>query len=42
MSSHAVSDGASNGENEADGLGDLSWISGVTDLNQEDIFERYV
>ncbi|KAF3649170.1 Phosphoinositide phosphatase SAC1 [Capsicum annuum] len=39
VSSHAVSDGASNGENEADGLGDLSWISGVTDLNQEDIFE---
>ncbi|KAM3238462.1 phosphatidylinositol-3-phosphatase SAC1 isoform X1 [Capsicum annuum] len=42
VSSHAVSDGASNGENEADGLGDLSWISGVTDLNQEDIFERYL
>ncbi|PHT50672.1 Phosphoinositide phosphatase SAC1 [Capsicum baccatum] len=39
VSSHAVSNGASNGENEADGLGDLSWISGVTDLNQEDIFK---
>ncbi|KAM3305969.1 phosphatidylinositol-3-phosphatase SAC1 isoform X1 [Capsicum chacoense] len=42
VSSHAVSNGASNGDNEADGLGDLSWISGVTDLNQEDIFERYL
>ncbi|KAM3237863.1 hypothetical protein P3S67_012300 [Capsicum chacoense] len=42
VSSHAVSNGASNGENEADGLGDLSWISGVTDLNQEDIFKRYL
>ncbi|XP_060197956.1 phosphatidylinositol-3-phosphatase SAC1 [Lycium barbarum] len=40
--SHAVSNGASNGENEVDGLGDLSWISGVPDLNQEDIFERYL
>ncbi|XP_055835932.1 phosphatidylinositol-3-phosphatase SAC1 [Solanum dulcamara] len=42
VSSHAVSNGASNGENEVDGLGDLSWISGVPDLNQEDIFERYL
>ncbi|KAK4341130.1 hypothetical protein RND71_039631 [Anisodus tanguticus] len=40
--SHAVSIGPSNGENEVDGLGDLSWISGVPDLNQEDIFERYL
>ncbi|MCD7447476.1 Phosphoinositide phosphatase sac1 [Datura stramonium] len=40
VSSHAVSNGPSNGENEVDGLGDLSWISGVPDLNQEDIFER--
>jgi len=41
LSSHAVPNGASNGENEVDGLGDLTWISGVPDLNQEDIFERY-
>ncbi|XP_049344841.1 phosphatidylinositol-3-phosphatase SAC1 isoform X2 [Solanum verrucosum] len=42
LSSHAVLNGASNGENEVDGLGDLTWISGVPDLNQEDIFERYL
>ncbi|KAL3353875.1 hypothetical protein AABB24_018514 [Solanum stoloniferum] len=42
LSSHAVLYGASNGENEVDGLGDLTWISGVPDLNQEDIFERYL
>ncbi|XP_015058603.1 phosphoinositide phosphatase SAC1 [Solanum pennellii] len=42
LSSHAVPNGVSNGENEADGLGDLTWISGVPDLNQEDIFERYL
>ncbi|KAL3324252.1 hypothetical protein AABB24_038437 [Solanum stoloniferum] len=42
LSSHAVPNGASNGENEVDGLGDLTWISGVPDLNQEDIFERYL
>lgn len=41
VSTHAVSNGALNGENEVDGLGDLSWISAVPDLNQEDIFERY-
>lgn len=42
VSTHAVSNGALNGENEVDGLGDLSWISAVPDLNQEDIFERYL
>lgn len=42
VSSHAVSNGASNGENEVHGLGDLRWIYGVPDLNQEDIFERYL
>ncbi|KAK6775763.1 hypothetical protein RDI58_026764 [Solanum bulbocastanum] len=42
LSSHSVPNGASNGENEVDGLGDLTWISGVPDLNQEDIFERYL
>lgn len=41
VSSNAVSNGASTGEDKVDGLGDLSWISGVPDLNQEDIFERY-
>ncbi|CAN4119701.1 unnamed protein product [Withania somnifera] len=42
MSSHVVSNGASNGENEVHAFGDLRWISGVPDLKQEDIFERYL
>ncbi|OIT35684.1 PREDICTED: phosphoinositide phosphatase SAC1 [Nicotiana attenuata] len=42
VSSNAVSNGVSTCENKVDGLGDLSWISGVPDLNQEDIFERYL
>ncbi|KAK9271414.1 hypothetical protein L1049_027004 [Liquidambar formosana] len=42
MATHDISNGGSQSEMRLDGVCDLNWLSSVGDINEEDIFQRYL